>query len=236
MLCCDWKGGGEMPGNSSKYVEFLEGELRRLREEAAKYPQSGTQQDEVLLHFIRRADQIVSASILAKDYPTPLQVMSRVLCEDLFLIAWIAQSEGNSVEYEAGANSEMVKMMLVHLADGRAVIQNRHTGDPAPSDFMKTELIPQLERLKVPRANIEQTARKLGLQRVYDILYRAASLEVHGNTFGISSVDEEEQMCEIALSSLTAVLECIVAIVAFPRRHVSSLEIFKILRLDKLTS
>jgi hypothetical protein len=217
------------------YIILLETRLEQFRAERAKYPAYGTKQDEVLLHFIERAEQFVGASITAKDYPLSLSVISRILCEDFFLVVWIAESEKNALEYEAGVLSEVAKMMEVNLAAGRSVIQNKTTKTPVSAKFMDEELLPKLRSLKAPRARIEALAKGAGLQRVYDILYRGTSLEVHGNTFGFwPSIDGHNFTADIPLSSIAAVAKCLIAVIAFPRRSVPTRELLTILGLEKL--
>jgi hypothetical protein len=217
------------------YITLLKTRLEQLRAERAKYPANGTKQDEVLIHFIERAEQFVGASIAAKDYPLSLSVISRVLCEDLFLVVWIAESEKNALEYEAGALSEVAKMMAVNLTAGRSVIRNKTTKAPVSAKFMKDEFLPKLRSLKAPHTRIEYLAKKTGLQRVYDILYRGSSIEVHGNTFGFwPSIGGLSFTADIPLSSISAVAKCLIAVVALPRRSVPTRELLTILGVEKL--
>lgn len=226
--------GGDVPTIANRYVELLETEMRRLRAQRERYPESGTKQDEVMLHFMDRADQIASAAVLCAELATPLQILSRVLCEDLFLVYWIADSEENAVKYEEGVLSELAKGMRANIRAGRANLRNIRTKEPVTEEFINNELLPRLSAMTNPRANIEQLAGEKGLSRVYDILYRAASLEVHGNTFGIVAAAQNGEGCDIALPAILALLECIIAIVHYPRRTVSVSEILTILRLQNL--
>jgi len=98
---------------------------------------------------------------------------------------------------------------------------------------MEQEFWPKLKTLRAPRTNIEQIAQRLGLQKLYDTLYRAASLEVHGNTFGLPGLRDAEADYT-ALSSIDALLNCIIAIVALPRKLLESKEILSRLRIEKL--
>jgi hypothetical protein len=90
-----------------------------------------------------------------------------------------------------------------------------------------------LNALKTPRTNIEQIAQKLGLQKVYDILYRASSLELHGNTFGLPQPqgDEADYM---ALSAIDAILDCLLATVSLPRKPYDAQDILIRMRIEKI--
>jgi len=203
---------------------------KRLVEVRGAYAVLRDKQDIVLLHFLDRADQIVQAALLIDSLATPLQILCRVLCEDFFLACWIAQSQTAVEEYEAGVAAEVAKMMSASLRNGWGVIRNRQTKQAVTREFMQNEFLPKLKALKTPRAKIEQIAQKLGLARVYDILYRSASLDLHGNTFGVldGSSDGGDYR---ALSSIDAVLACLLVLVELPRKPYDPKVILALMRL-----
>lgn len=131
----DGIGGGM--SKKAACISRMEKILAELGALKPAYAGLSTSQDQVLAHFMDRADEIVTASLLAKDLPVPLHILSRVLCEDLFLVASVAQSADAAEEYEAGVEGEMARLMLAHLKAGWGVIRNIRTKEPATAEFMK---------------------------------------------------------------------------------------------------
>jgi hypothetical protein len=220
-----------MNSKKEKCLVRIRERLKQLLVVKSAYAIKQDRQDIVLLHFIERAEEIVKASLLVEALPTPLQVLCRVFCEDLFLVCWIAQSLEATKEYEEGVQAEMAKMLGVSLSNGWGVIRNRHSKEPITQDFMETQFLPKLKALKTPRTNIEQIAQRLGLQKVYDILYRASSLELHGNTFGLF-LPKTDEADYIALSAIDAILDCVLATVALPRKAYDAQDILARMRIE----
>lgn len=218
-----------------KCLERIREGLKQLASIKADYATHQNKQDVILLHFLNRAEQIVQAAVLIETLATPLQILCRVFCEDFFLTCWISQSDEATNEYEAGIAAEVAKMMDVSLANGWGVIQDRHTKTPVSREFMQTELLPKLRALKAPRTKIEQIAQKLGLQKVYDILFRGTSLDIHGNTFGLPEHSGEGGDYD-ALSAIDAILACLVALLELPRKPYDAKAILVRMRLEPESS
>ncbi|MGB8031109.1 MAG: DUF5677 domain-containing protein [Terracidiphilus sp.] len=215
-----------------KCIERIRDGLKQLASTKADYAVRQDKQDVILLHFIERAEQIVQAALLIDTLETPLQILCRVFCEDFFLTCWISQSTEAADEYEAGVAAEIAKMMRVSLTNGWGVIRDRHTKAPVGEEFMKTEFLPKLKTLKTPRTNVEQIAQKLGLQKLYDILYRGASLDLHGNTFGLPE-HPDEGGDYAALSAIDAILACLVILLELPRKPYVARPILVRMRLER---
>jgi hypothetical protein len=216
----------------TKCLERMRERLKQLAAIRSEYARLTDKQDVILQHFLDRAEQIAQAAVSIDILATPLQILCRVLCEDFFLVCWISQSKEAAEEYEAGVAAEVAKMMSVSLANGWGVIQNIHTKAPVSRAFMQTELLTKLKALKTPRTKIEQIAQKLGLQKVYDILYRGASLDLHGNTFGLPEQSDEDA-AYAALSSIDAILSCLVPLVELPRKPYDAKAILVLMRLER---
>jgi hypothetical protein len=223
----------KMTDQKSLCIDRIRNQMSQLSNIRDSYLGRRDKTDTVLLHFIQRTEEIVTSSLLSAGLPTVLMILCRVLCEDLFLIYWIAQSTEAAEEYEEGVQNEMAKMLGVSLSNGWGVIRNIHTGEVVSKEFMEQEFWPKLKALRAPRTRIEQIAQRLGLQKLYDTLYRAASLEVHGNTFGLPE-PRGGDADYIALSSIDALLNCILAIVALPRKILEPKEILSRLRIEKM--
>lgn len=184
-------------------------EIKR-RCESATYGSSNHEQAKVLLHFLKRAAQIAQACFLvgSERLGTPLYVLMRVLCEDLFISFWVAASAANAERYAEEVNSEWARVMLVSLEKGRAQLVQKSTG----KDQTKT-IAPYIRKrfIKV-RTNIEEIANKSGLGKVYDTVYRFASPEVHGKTFGLPMAVDEAGI-RAALPGIISLLRAEVLIV-----------------------
>ena len=148
------------------------------------------------------------------------------------LVCWIAHVQGAADEYQTGVVSEKAKMMRASLQNRRAVIQNRSTGEPVSDDFMQDVFLPKLATLKIPRKNIEQIAKAMDLGKLYDVLYRSMSLDLHGNSFGLPEYSGEGADFA-ALSALETLLDCMILILAVPRRSFNAMEILVRMKLER---
>jgi hypothetical protein len=160
------------------------------------------EQAQILRHFLSRAQQMTDASELVgrAGLGTPLVVMMRVLCEDLFLTLWVGLSEENAAEYSSATKAEALKFMRVLLENGRGMIRDKSTHEDKTHEIM-----PRLkEESKTDRRRIDQLAVKLGLGKVYDLIYRYPSMEVHGTTFDLPAAS-----AEAGLSSIVSLVKCI---------------------------
>jgi Family of unknown function (DUF5677) len=203
-----------MSSQKEKCLERIRIGLNQLSVIKSEYAALSDKQAVILLHFIGRGEQLIKASLMAEALHTPLQVLCRVFCEDFILACWVSQSLGAAEEYEKGVQAEVAKMMGVSLSNSWAILRNKHSKEPVTREFMETEFIPKLKALKTPRTNINQIAREIGLEKLYDILYRASSLELHGNTFGLA-LPRDDYM---GLSAIASILDCLVATLTLPRK------------------
>jgi hypothetical protein len=218
--------------SSSEYLFELRKKTDALkaRAEVLPYRSPTKKQDEVLLHFISRATQIGEACFRVADLVTPLLVLMRVLCEDFFLIFWVAQSEANAVEYaNTSGISELARLGRIYLDRNRAKIVHNSTGEDRTA-----AVLPELGKYISVRKKIESIARDSGLGKVYDIVYRPASMEVHGKTFGLD-FDADEGALSAAYPAIISIIEAILLIVdKYPTGTVEPEEILRLMRIEKL--
>jgi hypothetical protein len=181
-------------------------EFRRFSRDAA----FATSQEKVLKYFLDRATQLGEACLLVgqEHLGTPLFALMRVLCEDLLITAWVATSTQNTDEYVKGVLSQVSKTARVQLDRGRARIVNRTTGEDETAAFR-----PELSSAITAPSRVEQIATEAGLLKVYDAAYRGlASLEVHGNSFGLPSSSDETALVG-AFAAVLGFLNAIMLIV-----------------------
>jgi hypothetical protein len=193
------------------YVTRLQRQIEEMQARTAvpDYQNAVTPQRKILLHFLNRTQQLAEAAVLMANarLGTPLFVLARVLCEDLFIAAWVSVSEENALAHEADVNSDVVRIMQVMVEKGLAKIPHKATGEDHTA-----EILPQMKQWKTGRKPIEQIAIGLGLGRAYDLVYRSASIEVHGKTYGLPSSTNEEGLLG-ALSMIALLIKAICLVV-----------------------
>jgi len=192
-----------------------------------------TQQGSILASFLNRAIQIGEGCLLVgrARLGTPLFVLTRVLCEDLFLVTWISLSESNAAEYADAVVWEQARIGLVNLGKGRGKIVSRTTGQNHTAS-----IVPKFKDLKTDRKKLDQLASELGLGKVYDIVYRASSPEVHGKTFGMPSSSGDAGLAA-AFSAVILLIQAICLIAdnkAIHSRTTTADEVLRVLRIDTL--
>src|ERR1035438_3521276 len=167
-----------------KPLDHLQRYIEELRASLALpvYASVEGQQGQILGHFLSRALQMSEASALVcrARLGTPLVALQRILCEDLFLCFWVSMSEKDAAEYSNSVTAEGVKLVRMMLENRRA-----HIRDVSTHKVRTAEVLSRCEDFKADRINIEQLAKKLGLGKVYDLVYRYSSMEVHGKAFGL---------------------------------------------------
>lgn len=221
--------------STNEYLTRLHrlGEEIKRRCESATYAESNDEQAKALLHFLGRADQIAKACFLvgSEGLGTPLYVLMRVLCEDLFISFWVGTSAANAKRYAEEVQSEWARVMLVNLEKGRAQFVQRSTG----KDQTQTVAPDIKKRFVKTRTRIEEIANKTGLGKVYDVVYRFASPEVHGKTFGLPTGVNESGI-RAALPGIISLLraEILIADNFVAKRTTTPEQILSVLKLDKL--
>jgi hypothetical protein len=206
-----------------KYVDALKACIKQT-----PYIAPENERDRVLLYFANRAIQTGEACFRIDDLQTPLFILARVLCEDFFLMFWVSQSEKNAAEYSNKANSEMIRMLRTSLTKKRATIRDKKTGKNVTASFL-----PQLDRFIHQRKDIEKIAHKCGLEKVYDIIYRYNSLEVHGNTFGLTE-NHPANAVTVAVSAINAFLRVILNFVDAREHPLTAAEVLGLLNMQNV--
>ncbi len=199
-----------MPSADSQLGD-LEREIESLKARIA-LPASASQpgeQAQILHHFLDRALQMsVGCDLLCRArLGTPLAALMRILCEDLFLCLWVALSEKDAAEYARAVASESIRLVRAMLENGRERINHIQTGEDKTAEVPRRAKGSTTNRIK-----IEQLAKRLGLSKVYDLVYRYPSMAFHGIAFGLASPREEEEIYN-ALSAIVSIVKGIRLIV-----------------------
>jgi len=185
-------------------------EIRR-RNESPIYRRAAQTHERVLLHFLYRTGQIAQACFLtgSEGLGTPLYVLMRVICEDLFLSLWIANTPGNAEGYKTQALSELTRMVAVNLEKGFAALTQVSTGEDRTA-----ALTPEIrQRFIQPRTKIDQIAKQVGLEKVYDFVYRVASLEVHSKSFTTDRPMIDDEGLRSALPAIISLVQSVILVV-----------------------
>jgi len=207
-------------------------EIKR-RCESPTYSPSNDEQARAVLHFLKRASELAQGCFLlgSDGLGTPLFVLMRVLCEDLFISYWVATSATNARTYVEDVRSEWARAMLVSLKKGRAQLVQKSTG----KDQTQTVAPDIKKRFVKTRTRIEEIANKTGLGKVYDTVYRFASPEVHGKTFGLPTAVNQAGI-RAALPGILSLLraEILIADNCVAKRTTTPEQILSLLKLDTL--
>ena len=222
-----------VPAAVDKQLDGIEGQIGDIKAQLALsgYAGASGKQGQILGHFLSRALQMSEASVLIgrANLGTPLFVLARVLCEDLFLCLWVSLSEETAAEYLSAVTSDGARMIRVMLKSGRGQIRDKSTHEVKTDEFM-----PHIGEFIADRVHVDQLAVKLGLGKVYDLVYRPFSMEVHGKAFGLPTPNDEDGI----LAALSAVRSLVKAIRAtadnrvLRNRATPADEIITLLRLD----
>jgi hypothetical protein len=190
-----------------KQIDRVQGQIGEIKTSLAlpAYADGCGKQAQILGHFLRRALQMSEASVLISraNLGTPLFVLARVLCEDLFLCLWVSLSEEAAAEYSSAVTSEGSRLIRVMLKSRRG-----HIWDKSSHEVKTAEFMPRLDEFIGNRVHIDQLALKLELGTVYDLVYRPFSMEVHGKAFGLPTPNDEDGL----VAALSAVVSLVKAI------------------------
>jgi hypothetical protein len=196
-----------MPSTVDKQLDGLQNQIGGIKARIAlpAYANASAEQDQILGHFLCRVLQMSEASDLVyrANLGTPLAALVRILCEDLFLCFWVSLSAKDAADYSSGVISEWQRFMRITIENGRGAFRHTLTHEDRTGEVLR-----RLRGASTHRVGVEQLARRLGLSKMYDLLYRFFSMEVHGKVFGLPSQSEEEGLFA-ALSAVVVLVKTI---------------------------
>jgi uncharacterized protein DUF5677 len=200
-----------MPEFASKneYAFTLHQKLAALKarmRQAGPIP-SGSKQKDVLFYFVGRAVQIAEACFLAQDFETPLFILARVLCDDMFTMYWVSLSGNNALEFEKTAFSEKARYLKRNLKNNRASVHHKITKEDATG-----KVIAEATKYIKGKKRIDQVAEECKLSDVYDVLFVASSLYVHGNSYDFDPKYHPSGAQVAALSMVVSLLRVMMLI------------------------
>jgi hypothetical protein len=216
----------------SEYVVALQDNVTALEARVRQTGSiaSGYKQKDVLFYFLGRAIQIGKSCFLSQDLETPLYVLARVLCDDMFTMYWVSLSKDNAIEFENLAFSEKARYLKRNLANKRASVRHKGTGEDGTD-----KLIGEASRHIIPRTTIDKIAQNCQLGHVYDILFMRGSLYVHGFAYYFDPSYQQVDPRVAALSMIVSLLRVMLLIWDRPYGSLTAEDIRASLNVQRLT-
>jgi hypothetical protein len=191
-----------MRKTKEEYVSEIEEVLKVLQEILAAFEKIKRHNTQTLLfhYFASRASKIGSAALRILDLDVPFAILCRVLCEDFISLYWAAQSAQGAEYYtkrsirEAGKRATI--LMLRFIEDKKR--KGQSVAGISVEPFQK--MTPKMK----PKA-LADMAKELGLEALYDHVYRGMSLDIHGHQWGVFRTDLKNQKL-LVLSYLSTLL------------------------------
>jgi hypothetical protein len=107
-----------------------------------------------------------------------------VLCEDFISLYWVAQSGQNAEHYTKRSLREVGRRAVLLLS--RAIEDKKRKGESVEGISLEPF---QKMTPKIKPVAVVDMAKELGLEPLYDHVYRGTSLDVHGNQSGTFLID-----------------------------------------------
>jgi hypothetical protein len=185
-----------------EYISEIEEVLKVLQEILAEFEKIKRHNTQTLLfhYFASRATKIGSAALRILDLDVPFAILCRVLCEDFISLYWVAQSAQNAEYYTKRSIREMGKTATILLS--RLIEDMKRKGQSVVGISVEPfqKVTPKME----PKA-LADMAKELGLEALYDHVYRGMSLDIHGHQWGVFRIDLKNQEL-VVLSYLSTLL------------------------------
>jgi Family of unknown function (DUF5677) len=171
--------------------------LEKILAEFKKLPHLNTQ-GLLSYYFADRARKVGNACLRILDLDAPLAILCRVLCEDFINLYWVTQSPENAIYYTKRSISEMGK--VTKRLFSRMIEEKKNEGENLEMNIDFDKLAP-----KVKTKTLKDMAKEVGLDALYDHVYRSESMSVHGHNWGIFQI-ELKNMELLLLSQISTLL------------------------------
>jgi hypothetical protein len=165
-----------------EYISEIEEVLKSLHEILAQFESIDRHNTQTHLfhYFASRATKIGTAALRTLDLDVPFAILCRVLCEDFISLYWVAQSAQNAEHYTQQSLRAVGKRGVILLS--RFIEDKKRKGESV--EGISVEPFQKMTPKMKPKAVIEM-AKELGLEALYDHVYRGTSLDIHGNQSGV---------------------------------------------------
>jgi hypothetical protein len=198
--------------------------LRKILSEFEKMKYHNTQ---ILLfhYFASRAAKIGSAALRILDLDVPFAILCRVLCEDFISLYWVAQSAQNAEYYTKRSLREMGKRATILLS--RMIKEKKRKGQPAEINIEPFQKMTP----KIKPKTIADMSKEVGLDTLYDHVYRGTSLDVHGHQWGMFRIDFKAQEL-LALSYMSTLLVLTVSLLNQGQKAITPRVVLELFELE----
>jgi hypothetical protein len=185
-----------------EYISEIEEVLKVLQEILAEFEKIKHHNTQTLLfhYFTSRAAKIGSAVLRVLDLDVPSAILCRVLCEDFISLYWSAQSAQNAEYYTKRSLREVGKRATILIS--RIIEDKKRKGQSVAG--ISVEPFKKMTP-KIKPKTVADIAKEVGLEALYDHVYRRTSSEIHGHQWGVFRVDLKNQEL-LVLSYLSTLL------------------------------
>lgn len=164
--------------------------MKVLQEILAEFEKIKRHNTQTLLfhYFTSRAVKIGSAVLRVLDLDVPSAILCRVLCEDFISLYWVAQSARNAEHYTKRSLREMGKRATILIS--RLIEEKKRKGQSVAG--INAEPFKKMTPNIKPKT-VADMAKEVGLEVLYDHVYRRTSSEIHGHQWGVFRIDLKNQ-------------------------------------------
>ena len=174
-----------MRGTPQEYGAGLVTQAEMLRA-ASKFDARSSDQpsrDKYVRFTLTRTADLVGACALFVE-PTHIvagEVLMRSMLEDLIKILWATISESNAENLCNASVDQLKSIMRANIEGGTARITDKQGKDHSARFLRSNRLAPSGKK-----KSVEAMARDAGAIGIYDMFYRFASIQTHGNAVGLT--------------------------------------------------
>jgi len=190
-----------MQQTKEEYVSEIEDASKALLAILAEFEKIAhhNTQTHLFHYFASRAMKIGTAALRIADLDVPFAILCRVLCEDFISLYWVAQSAANAHHYTKRSLRAVGKRATILLSGLIEDMKRKGKSVAGISLEPFQKMTPKVD----PKPVVEM-AKELGLETLYDHVYRGTSLDVHGNQSGVFRFDLKNH--ELVLSYLSTLM------------------------------
>lgn len=132
--------------------------------------------------LLRTADLVGACALFVKPaYIVAGQVLMRSMLEDLIKVLWATLSESNAESLCSASIGQLKGIMRANIQGGTARITDKQGNDHS-AHFLKSGRLASSGK----RKSVEAMAKDAGVIGIYDMFYRFASIQTHGNSVDLS--------------------------------------------------
>jgi urease gamma subunit len=211
-----------------EYISEIDEVLKALQKILAEFEKIKRHNTQSLLfhYFASRAAKIGSAALRVLDLDVPFAILCRVLCEDFISLYWVAQSGQNAEYYTQRSIREMGKRAAVLIS--RFIEDKKRKGQSVVG--VSVEPFKKMTP-KIKPKTVADMAKEVGLDAMYDHVYRGTSLDTHGHQWGMFRIELKNQEL-LVLSYLSTLLVLTVALFGQGKTAITPRVILELFELE----